>query len=174
MGAPRDSTALLWPRGDQAFKTRPPARGACRAKEARPRQEELAGTTEPIQDHSRTKYTRQKIETPARGACREGRTQAPQEKPAAAPHAPRQGLMAGKLSGAGRRPPRQAPCRGKSPPQDCAPAHPPTRRSGVSPKGTWRGAAQPGVCGGMQPPPWRTVAHLTVRLGAVQATATGI
>src|SRR3954467_11078504 len=47
MGAPRGSTALLWPRGDQAFKTGPLARGACRAKEARPRQEELAGTTEP-------------------------------------------------------------------------------------------------------------------------------
>src|SRR4051812_35037623 len=47
MGAPRDSTAFLWPRGDPAFKTRPPARGACRAKEARPRQEELAGRTEP-------------------------------------------------------------------------------------------------------------------------------
>src|SRR3954467_10850627 len=47
MGAPRVSTALFWPRENQAFKTRPPARGACRAKEARPRQEELAGTTEP-------------------------------------------------------------------------------------------------------------------------------
>src|SRR4051812_1026034 len=51
---------------------KPPARGACRAKEARPRQEELAGTTEPVQDQSRAKYTRQKTETPARGACREG------------------------------------------------------------------------------------------------------
>src|SRR3954466_14384114 len=56
MGAPRDSTALFWPREDQAFKNKvcktedqdkAPARGACRAKEARPRQEELAGTTEP-------------------------------------------------------------------------------------------------------------------------------
>src|SRR3954470_10258067 len=56
MGAPRDSTALFWPREDQAFKNkvcktedqdRARARGACRAKEARPRQEELAGTTEP-------------------------------------------------------------------------------------------------------------------------------
>src|SRR3954468_20250622 len=56
MGAPRDSTALFWPREDQAFKNKvcktedqdkAPARGACRAEEARPRQEELAGTTEP-------------------------------------------------------------------------------------------------------------------------------
>src|SRR3954469_13779389 len=56
MGAPRDSTALFWPREEQAFKNKvcktedqdkAPARGACRAKEARPRQEELAGTTEP-------------------------------------------------------------------------------------------------------------------------------
>ena len=27
-----------------------------------------------VSNHSKTKYTRQKIETPARGACREGRT----------------------------------------------------------------------------------------------------
>src|SRR3954468_10307827 len=46
MGAPRDSTPLFWPGEDQAFKTRPPARGACRAKEGK---------------------------APARGACRDDR-----------------------------------------------------------------------------------------------------
>src|SRR3954465_2545642 len=56
MGAPRDSTALFLARRrpsiqEQSMQDRRqrqgPARGACRAKEARPRQEELAGTTEP-------------------------------------------------------------------------------------------------------------------------------
>src|SRR3954468_24339932 len=51
-GSPR---LLLGPSEDQAFKNKvcktedqdkAPARGACRAKEARPQQEELAGTTE--------------------------------------------------------------------------------------------------------------------------------
>src|SRR3954463_13858037 len=51
-GSAKSLHGPFWPREDQAFKnkvckTRPPARGACRAKEARPRQEELAGMTEP-------------------------------------------------------------------------------------------------------------------------------
>src|SRR3954463_16704852 len=138
-----------------------PARGACRDERARMRPfKNKVYKTEDRDPDKRSLSGR-----PNPGTTREARH---------GRHAPRQGLIAGELSGAGRQPPRQATCRGKSPPQDCAPAHPPTRRSGVSPKGTWRGTAQPGVCGGMQPPPWRAVAHPTVRLGAVQATVTGI
>src|SRR3954469_14138133 len=152
-----------------------------------PRQEELAGPRRqdpgkrslpgrlsPCKAIQEQSITRQKIEPPTRGACREGRTQAPQEKPAVARQAPRQGLIAGALSGTGRRPPRQATCRGKIATSRLRSSSPATRRSGASPEGTWRGTAQPGACGGMQPPSWRTVAHLTVRLGAVRATVTGI
>src|SRR3954466_13098412 len=99
-----------------------PARGACRAKETRPRQEELAGTTKP------------KHQGPGERSSPGRPTKAPQEKLVAAHHAPPQGPRSGKLSGAARQPPRQATCRGKSPPQACAPAHPPTRRSGDLPK----------------------------------------
>src|SRR3954468_9059393 len=99
-----------------------PARGACRAEETRPRQEELAGTTKP------------KHQGPGERSSPGRPTKAPQEKLAAAHHAPRQGLASGKLSGAARQPPRQATCRGKSPPQACAPAHLPTRRPGAPPK----------------------------------------
>src|SRR4051812_15120668 len=156
---------FLGPSEDQAFKTR----------RQKPRQEELAGPRrQGPGKRSLPGRPSQSTKAPAGGALREGQTQAPQEKPAAARHAPRQGLMSGKLSGAERQPPRQVTCRGKSPPQNCAPAHPPTRRSGISPKGTWRGTARPEVCGGMQRPSWQTVAHLTVRLGAVRATETGI
>src|SRR3954465_11744607 len=122
-------------------------------KKTKPRQEELAGPRrQGPGKRSLPGRPSQTTKPPAGGALREGQTQAPQEKPAAAHHAPRQGLMSGKLSGAERQPPRQANCRGKSPPQNCAPAHPPTRRSGASAKGTWRGTTQPEVCGGMQRP----------------------
>src|SRR4051812_49472796 len=128
---------LSGPNEDQVFKTRrrgpgkrslpgrgdkAPARGACRAKEARPQQEELAGTTKP------------KHQGPGERSSPGRPTKAPQEKLAAAHRAPRQGLTSGKLSGAARQPPRQATCRGKSPPQACAPAHPPTRHPGALPE----------------------------------------
>src|SRR3954470_19474956 len=78
-----------------------PARGACRAEETRPRQEELAGPRR--QDPGKRSLPGRPSRGPkasARGARWEGQTKAPREKLAAVPRAPRQGLTSGKLSGA--------------------------------------------------------------------------
>src|SRR3954469_22031472 len=120
-----------------------PARGACRAEETRPRQEELAGprrrgpgkrSLPGRGDKTPASTTKPKHQGPGKRSSPGRPTKAPQEKLAAAHHSPRQGLASGKLSGAARQPPRQATCRGKSPPQACAPAHLPTRRPGDLPK----------------------------------------
>ena len=104
--------------------------------------------------HSKTKYTRQRIEAPASGACQEGRprlktiifnTRPWQEelarktrrqhirRHASAHPAPRQDPGSDKLPGPARSRPRQGACRGK--PALCAraPAHRPTRRPGALP-----------------------------------------
>src|SRR3954466_5548024 len=174
MGAPRDSTALFWPREDQAFKNKvcktedqdkAPARGACRAKEARPRQEELAGRPS------------QSIETPARGACREGRsrfkatslTQDPDKRDLPGRledyitrDTPRRYMRPGGARGATSLRARQAsgPGKVKTPARHLpgkfalcarAPAHRTTRRAGEHSRDAWRMAVQPGGHGGTPP-----------------------
>src|SRR3954467_7109309 len=116
MGAPRVPTALLGPSEDQAFKPRrqgpgkrslpgqedeAPARGACRAKEARPRQEELAGTTKPKHQGP---GGRSPPGRPSQGTPREARRGAPR-----APTRPdeRQALGRGKTTTAASHLPRQ-------------------------------------------------------------------
>src|SRR3954464_15248542 len=92
------------------------------AQSTRPRQEELAGKA----------------------------NQGISGKLAATHHASRPGLASGKFPGAARQPPRQATCRGKSPPQDCAPAHPSTRHSGALPEargGALRSQGRAVACG---------------------------
>src|SRR4051812_45922179 len=158
MGAPRDSTALFWPREDQAFKTRPPARGACRAKEARPRQEELAGTTEPKhQDPG-------KRSLPGRPFQAQGyfTTRDPSERglPGRLEDyitrgTPRRCTRPGGARGATSFRARQAPWPGKikTPARHlpgraalcaCAPAHRTTRRAGGHSRDAWLMAVQPG------------------------------
>src|SRR3954464_1196718 len=102
---------------------------------------------------------------PNPGTTREARLGAP-----CAPARPdsRQAIRHRKTTPAASHLPRQIATSGL---RSSSPAHASLRGS---PKGTWRGTAQPGVCGGMQRPSWQTVAHLTVRLGAVRATETGI
>src|SRR3954465_4858380 len=75
---------------------------------------------------------RSKHKTPAIGACWEGRPRHDKILAATRP-ASRQGPVSDKLPGATKHQPRQGVCRGKSPPRACAPAHPPTRRSGAIP-----------------------------------------
>src|SRR3954469_21138965 len=173
------STLRQGPPRKRQEKTKHSRQGTRQEELAGPRRQDpgkrsLPGRLRPCKAIQEQSITRQKIEPPTRGARREGRTQASQEKPAVARQAPRQGLIAGALSGTGRRPPRQATCRGKIATTRLRSSSPATRRSGASPEGTWQGTARPGTCSGMQPPSWRTVAHLTVRLGAVRATVTGI
>src|SRR4051812_26793534 len=168
---------LSGPDRDQVFKPRrrgpgkrslpgqedeAPARGACRAKEARPRQEELAGTTEPKHQGP---GGRSPPGRPNQGTPREARRGTPR-----APARPdeRQALRRRKTTTAASHLPRQVATSG---PRSSSPAH---ASLWGSPKGTWRGTVRPEVCGGMQRPSWQTVVHLTVHLGAVRATETGI
>ena len=102
-----------------------------------------------LSNHSKTKYTRQKIKTPARGACREGRTrlktapltQDPSkrslpgrlEDDASALYVPRQGAR-GAASSRARQ--DQGPGKvlaGRAALCARAPAHRPTRRPGANP-----------------------------------------
>src|SRR4051812_382956 len=133
-GSPR---LLLGPSEDQAPKNKvcktedqdkAPARGACRAKEARPRQEELAGTTEPkhrdpgkrslpgrpfqAQDYFTNTRPRQE------GLTRKTR-RLHYRRHASALYAPRRGpgerqaSEPGKFPGPARSRPRQGTCRGE-------------------------------------------------------------
>src|SRR4051812_34584047 len=148
MGAPRDSTALFWPEEDQAFKNKvcktedkdkAPARGSCRAKEARPRQEELAGTTEPkhqdpgkrslpgrpfqAQDHI-TRDTPRRYTRPGRAR----RAPGPGKIKTPARHLPGRAALCAR-----------------------APAHRTTRRAGGHSRDAWLMAVQPGGHGGTPP-----------------------
>src|SRR3954462_13388503 len=153
MGAPRDSMALFWPREDRAFKNKvckkedqdkAPARGACRAKEARPRQEELAGTTEPKhQDPGKRSSPGRPfqaqgyitIDTPRRYVRPDGARGATSFRARQVPGPGKVKTPARHLPG------RVALCA-------CAPAHRTTHRAGGNSKDTWRVAVQPGGHGG--------------------------
>src|SRR3954469_4068195 len=129
--------ALFGPDEGQVIEPRRPSPGkrSLPGQEGEVRQEELAGPRRqgPGKRSLLGRLSRS-TKAPAGGARRDGQAKAPQEKPAAALRAPRQGLTNSKLSGAARQLPRQATCRGKPPHQACAPAHLPTRHSGASPE----------------------------------------
>src|SRR4051812_44284868 len=160
--------ALSGPDEGQVIEPRRPGPGkrSLPGQEGEVRQEELVGPRRqgPGKRSLPGRLSRS-TKAPAGGARRDGQTKAPQEKLAAACRAPRQGLTSGKLSGAARQPPRQATCRGKPPPQACAPAHLPTRHSGASPEA--RGEAPRNLGHAWhatlaESPPWQAEAPLTV------------
>src|SRR3954464_6284236 len=174
MGAPRDSTTLFWPREDKAFKNKvcktedqdkAPARGACRAKEARPRQEELAGTTEPKhQDPGKRSLPGRPFQ--AQGYCT---TRDPSERGLPGRledhitgDTPRRYTRPGGARGATSFRARQAPWPGKikTPARHLpgraalcarAPAHRTTRHAGGHSRDAWLMAVQPGGHGGTPP-----------------------
>src|SRR3954465_159904 len=162
---------LFGPNEDQVFEPRrrgpgkrslpgrgveAPARGACRAKEPKPRQEEpregegargreqnprqeeLAGATKPKHQGP---GERSSPGRPNQGTSKEARHGAPR-----APARPdeRQALRHNKTVAAASYLPRQVTTSGL---RSSSPAHASLRGS---PRGTWRGAAQPEACGGMQ------------------------
>ena len=78
---PKSARHRVWPRpGGSCRCTKvgvPQYPNLCTGSCSFPRQGLLRARRRPsclLLNHSKTKYTRQKIETPARGACREGRT----------------------------------------------------------------------------------------------------
>src|SRR3954470_13483364 len=128
-----------------------PARGACRAKKTRPRQEELAGPRR--QDPGKRSLPgrpSRSTKAPARGARREGQPRHLRKTRRDAPRVPawpgeRQVPRRGKTTTTASHLPRQVTTSGL---RSSSPTH---ASLWGSPRGTWRGTAQPGACGGM----WR-------------------